>query len=332
MNKSEASQKRKAHRLFTTIRKLFLYVLIPILLLIFLSKPVGDAVRRSDTAAFLILLAGLAAVMLNWSVCWLICRQRPSLLVFALGCLCLLALTIVEQEALPAYYTLTSTLAFIAGSLLLASLLLLSFWFASRRSRPAHVVAVGIRITLGVILFFMAYRVLRAIEIGNITADTWLTAGFMTALVLGWCGPRIHSACRRRASRRRKTGLAAGTIVQIIGETHLDLDDDPVTRNHARIQYAVNDVLYETRADISRFTTRRFGREAFVGREIPVFYNPADPADAYVNRIDKHLFDQDRQNADKAADQMTENAADLNDRFNRARHMDRDSETRADRQ
>ena len=89
--------------------------------------------------------------------------------------------------------------------------------------------------------------------------------------------------------------------MQIIGETSLDLDGDPVTRNHVRIQYTVEDRVYETRADISRFTTRRFGKEAFVGREVPVFYDPADPSDAFADRIDRHFFDQDRQESREPA-------------------------------
>ena len=292
---------RKAHLLLTVLKGLLLYGLVPVLLLVFLAKPVSGAVRRSGAAALLILLAGLGAVVLNWFVYRLVRRQRPTLLVFAHGVLCLLALTLVEQEALPAYDPLASSLALIAGSLALACLLLLSFWFAARRSRPAHAVAAGIRITLGIILFFMAWRVLRAIEIGSVTPDTWLTLGFMAALLLGWCSPRILAACRRKKARRRKTGLAAGTIVQIIGETSLDLDGDPVTRNHVRIQYTVEDRVYETRADISRFTTRRFGKEAFVGREVPVFYDPADPSDAFADRIDRHFFDQDRQESREPA-------------------------------
>lgn len=295
MSTPGSSQNRGTRLLITLSKGLLLYTLVPALLLGFLAKPVSDAVRRSEAAAWLILLAGLGAVVLNWLIYLLLHRKRPSLLVFAFGFLCLFALALVEQEAFPSYNAMASALAVIAGSLALASLLLLSFWFSSRRSRPAHVFAVGIWIILGITLFFMATRVLRAVEIGNVTTDTWLTLGFMAALLLGWCSPRILTAVRRRSSRRRKSGLAAGIIIQIVGETHLDLDDDPVTRNHAHIRYMVDDVLYETRADISRYTTRRYGKAAFIGREVPVFYDPASPADAFVNRIDKHLFDQDRQ-------------------------------------
>ena len=78
-----------------------------------------------------------------------------------------------------------------------------------------------------------------------------------------------------------------------MGETHLDMDDDPVTLCHALIEYAVDDKLYETRADISRYMIRRFGRDAFIGREVPVFYDPAEPEGAYANRIDKHFFDEE---------------------------------------
>ena len=53
----------------------------------------------------------------------------------------------------------------------------------------------------------------------------------------------------------------------------------------------MNDVLYETHADATRFILRKYGKENFLGRKIPVFYDPTDPASAYVNQIDKHVLD-----------------------------------------
>ena len=64
-----------------------------------------------------------------------------------------------------------------------------------------------------------------------------------------------------------------------------------MTENHARIRYAVDGVQYETRAEISRYTTRKFGRKAFIGQEVTVRYLPENPGDAYADRIDRHFFD-----------------------------------------
>ena len=75
----------------------------------------------------------------------------------------------------------------------------------------------------------------------------------LDVFILAFNGRRILSAFRRALSRRRASVWAAGTIVQIVGETRLDLDGDPLTRNHALIRYVVDDEVYETRADISRF-------------------------------------------------------------------------------
>ena len=104
---------------------------------------------------------------------------------------------------------------------------------------------------------------------------------------------KILAAFRRRALDRKADHIAVGKIYQIIGETHLDMDGDPVTLDYALIRYEVDGTQYETRADISRFTVRRFGKEVFIGHDIPVFYDPADPAGAIVKRIDRHFFDQD---------------------------------------
>ena len=84
--------------------------------------------------------------------------------------------------------------------------------------------------------------------------------------------------------------MVSGKIVQIIGETHLDLDGDPVTEYLARVQYSIDDVPYETRADIALKTIRKYGKDAFVGRAVPVYYNPADPAEAFVNKLDKRML------------------------------------------
>ena len=288
-----------------TVRKWIapvLYVLVPLLLVWILAQPMRDTVHRSENAAFLILLAARAATGLNWLVYRIIRGKRPSLPVFADGAFCLLMVTVILYEALPGYSAPRPTLAAIAGSLTLAVLLLLSFWFAARNTRVSRVIAVGMRIAVGVILFFMAYQIIRDFEIGNVTRETWITAGILVAAILGRNSPRICSALRRNTSQRRATGLAEGRIVQIVGETHLDLDDDPVTLNHARIQYTVDNTVYETRADISRHTIRKFGKAAFVGREIPVAYDPADPSKAFVSRIDKHFFDQPDSEASPSED------------------------------
>ena len=41
------------------------------------------------------------------------------------------------------------------------------------------------------------------------------------------------------------------------------------------------------------FNITGIGRDAFIGREIPVFYDPAEPEGAYAHRIDKHFFDKE---------------------------------------
>ena len=280
--------------LFRTVvlKGLFLYALLPFLCLLLLRRPIGNAVLGSDPAAFLILLAGLVCVALNWAVYTVRKRRRPSLLVFSFGVFCLLALTVVEYGALPASAPVASTLAVIGGCLALTGLFLLSYWFAAHRSRPAHVIAVGLWIVIGVVAFFMAYQVIRDFETRNVTRDTWITAVILLALIPAAFVRRIRSTRSSTAFRRRATGLAEGRILQLIGETRLDRDEDLVTDYHARVEYTVNDVAYETRADIAKITMRRFGKKAFVGQKIPVHYNPDSPADAYTDRIDRHFFDQ----------------------------------------
>ena len=273
------------------LKGIFLYALIPALCLWLFPQPVGSAVRGSDSSAFLILLATLAAVVLNWLIYIMIQKKHPSLLVFAHGVLCLLLMVLIEYSALPASGTLASTLSVIAGCLTLVYLFLLSFWLAAHRSRTAHVFAVGLWIIIGLIAFFMLCQVLRDFEIRQVTRDTWITIVILTALVPAAFVKKILSARRRAFSHRRTSALTSGRIVQLIGETHLDRDDDQVTKYHARVEYTVDDVPYETRADIYKITMRRFGKEAFVGREIPVHYNPDYPSEAFVNRIDRHFFD-----------------------------------------
>ena len=302
MDQAETKRLRVSRFLFTFLRNLFFYALIPGLLLWFLARPIADAVRRSDAAAFLILLAALGAIALNWMVYKLIRQKHPSLLVFTHGILCLLAVVFIEHDALPGYYGLTSTLALVAGFLALMSLMLPSFWFARRNTRLTRVIAVGLRIAAGVILFFMAYQIIRDIEIENITRDTWITLAILIVTVLVRFSPRIISAVRRKEAENRATGQAEGRIVQIIGETHLDRDDDPVTLQQVRVQYTVDDVPYETKGEITHYAIWKFGKAALVGRTVPVSYDPAHPADAHVNRIDRHFFDQEKQESEASAE------------------------------
>ncbi|MCR5565940.1 MAG: hypothetical protein K6F61_03750 [Clostridiales bacterium] len=286
---------RVSRSLVTLLRNLFFYALVPGLLLWLLARPIGNAVRGSGTAAFLILPAALIAVILNWLVYKMIRRKLPSLLVFSHGVLCLLAVVFVEHDSLPGSSALTSALALIAGFLALMCLLLSAFWFAGRNTRLTRVIAVGLRIVVGVILFFMAYQIIRDIECKNVTRDTWITLAIMVVTVLVRFAPRILSALRRKGAENRATGLAEGRIVQILGETHLDLDNDPVTLQHVRVQYTVDGVPYETRGGITRYAIRKFGKAALVGRIIPVSYDPANPSDAHVKQIDMHFFDDNPQ-------------------------------------
>ena len=291
MNKTDMIRFLKSFFRLLFQKTLPLYVLAPAVCLYFLHQPISNAVRASGSAAFLILLAVFGLVILNWIIYAVTHRKRPSLLVYAYGLFCLLLVNLIEYNAIPAYEPLASRLATIAGCLALIFLFLLSFWFTARNTRPSRVIAVGLWIAIGLLAFFMLYQVLRDFEIRNVTSDTWITLLILIALIPAAFTYRIRSAFRRVTFRRRATGLAAGRIVQLIGETRLDLDEDPVTDYHARIEYTVDDVQYETRADIYKLTMRWLGKKALVGQTIAVHYDPANPADAYADRIDRHFLD-----------------------------------------
>ena len=292
MNKSDLLQALKKFFLTVLPKFLLFYALAPALCVIFLRRPIGDAACHSGTVAFLVLLTTLAVVILNWLAYKTVQKKRPSLLVYSYGILCLLITAFIQHEALPTASALRTTLAMVCGSLALLFMLVLSHWFASfRSSKAALALAVGLRITFGVVLFFAVWQVLRDFEIRHATRDTWLTIGVLILMLLAAAAPRLRSAYRVHTLHRRATGLATGTLTRIIGETHLDLDDDPVTLFHCTIQYSVDGVPYETHADATRFTLRKYGKENFLGRKIPVCYDPSDPASSYVNRIDRHVLD-----------------------------------------
>ena len=292
MNKSDLLRTLKSFFLEKLPKALLFYILAPLLCVIFLSGPIGEAACRSETAAFLILLAALAAVILNWLVYTARHRKRPSTLVFSYGVLCLLIAAYMEHEAVPADGALSATLAIICGSLMMIFFLVLSHWFASRRhSKASLAIAVGLRIAFGVVLFLMACQVFRDFEIRRVSRETWITVAILIALLLAAAAPRLLSVIRRSLLRRRATAQTEGTITRIIVETHLDLDDDPVTLFHCAIQYTVDDHPYETRASVTRHILRRYGKENFIGRKIPVFYVPSDPSKAFMNRIDRHVLD-----------------------------------------
>ena len=272
------------------IRRIFFYALVPVLLLAFLAQPIGSAALASDAAAFLILLAALAAVGLNWLVCTAVYRKRPSFVIFAHGLLCVLVVACLQYGVLPGDHQLMPTLAVIIAALALGVLLLLERWCTAARSKPAHAAAVVIRVLLGFIFAAMVFQVLVDIENGLVTVDTWITIGIVIALLVAFYAHRIRVSARRSAERRRESSVVSGKVVQIIGETHLDLDGDPVTEYLARVQYSIDDVPYETRADIALKTIRKYGKDAFVGRAVPVYYNPADPAEAFVNKLDKRML------------------------------------------
>lgn len=291
MDRKDAQPSRKALLRHTILKGLFLYVLAPAAILWLMARPLGDAVRRAETAVFWILPAALGAVILNWLVYRLIRRKRPSMLVFSQGVLCLLAVVIILQEALPPIHAMTSALITSGAFLALLYAILLYFWFASRTTKFEHALAVLIRVLLDVLFVYMVYRIARDFESKLVSPDTWIAVGYLVMLIVGFSTPKILAAYRRSVSLRRKTGRAEGRIIQIVGETHLDRDDDAVTENHARIRYAVDGVQYETRAEISWYTTRKFGRKAFIGQEVTVCYLPENPGDAYADRIDRHFFD-----------------------------------------
>ena len=122
MEKPDMRPSRKKQICVKILKNLILYGLVPFAVFWILAQPVGDAVRASDPAIFLILLAALGAVGLNWLAYSAVRKKRPSTLVFAFGALCVLILLVVEYEALPVTNNLTSILAVIGGMLSLAFL------------------------------------------------------------------------------------------------------------------------------------------------------------------------------------------------------------------
>ena len=274
-----------------TLKNLLIYILVPFLCLGFLAQPIGNAVRGSAAAAFLIPAAALGLVALNWYIHTVVRRERPTLLVYAHGVFCVLVTAAIAYAALPGYTEQASTLAVIGGCLTLVSLFLFSFHLASRRSRPAHAFAVLLWLVIGTIAFFMAYRIFEDVRIRRVNQDTWITALVLLALIPVPFARRIRYAVRLAAAQRRASCPAAGRITQVVGETFLDRDGDPFTHYTARIRYTVDGVPYETDAEITGSALRKYGRKAFVGQEINVCYNPDDPADAFARRIDRKFFD-----------------------------------------
>ena len=206
MDKTAPTRSRKVLFWIRILKGLFFYALVPLALLLLLAGPVSRAVRRSETAVWLILLAALGAVAVNWIVYSFICRKRPSLLVFSHGIFCLLLVLIVEAEALLDNDAMSSVLTMAGGLLVLLLSILFYFWLASRHSKAGHSAAVFIRIMLDITLCVMAYRIWRDIETGISDADTWTTAGVILMILLGFQLPGIIRAVRRSASRRRATG------------------------------------------------------------------------------------------------------------------------------
>lgn len=300
MNKTDTIKYLKYFYRTVILKGLLRYMLFPLVCLIFLARPIGEAVRGSDAAVFLILLAALGAVCVNWLVYGLIYRKRPSLLVLGNGVFWILVTGVIELEALPGYHGLSSTLAVICGCLLLACMFLVSYWLAPRPSKAAHIAAVGLWTGIGVLAAAMLYQVIRDFEARIATVDTWITIGILAALVPAAFARKIRSAFRRGTFRRRATGLAEGRIVQLIGETRLDLDDDPVTDFHARIQYAVDGATYEIRTGVTRTRLRRYGKEAFAGKKIDVHYDPENPGEAFTDPLDRRYLSRLRREKDPA--------------------------------
>ena len=284
----------------TILKNLLFYVVFPFSGLAFLSGPIGRAACESDPSAFWILFTAFALVCLNWLVYHTVHRKYPSLLVFAHGIFCLLLVLIIEYETLPGYlpryYGLTSTLAMIGGCLALAFLFLLSFWLASRRSKFAHAAAVMIWVMIGLIAVLIAYQAIRDIEGRNVNLSTWISIAILAAIIPAAFSRRILASRRDARMRSRATCVTDGRMIQVIGETHLDRDDDLVTDYHVRVQYAVDGTLYETRTEISKMIMRKYGKKAFVGREIPVRYDPENPEYAFTGKIDREFCKQLRPN------------------------------------
>ncbi len=273
-------------------RGIGLYVLPAVLCLVLLAGPIGNAARSSDAAVYLVLLAALGAVILNWAAYRAAQKKNPSMLVFAWGAVCVLLVLIVEYEALPNTKEILSTLAVIGGCLALTAMFLLSFFLAApHRNKLAHSTAVFLWVLIGFTFVFMIYRVWRDLEVGVATVDTWITLAVMIALIPAAFAMQIRRNRRRRKKILKADGLAEGTILQIVGETHMDFEDKYVTDYHAIIRYTVDGAEYQTKADIAKITTRWFGRKAFVGKTISVHYDPENPADAWTKKIDRHFFD-----------------------------------------
>ena len=280
----------------TILKNLLFYVVLPFSGMAFLSGPIGRAACESDPSAFWILFTASALVCLNWLVYHTVHRKCPSLLVFAHGIFCLLLVVIIEYEMLPGYlpryYSLTSTLAMTGGCLALAFLFLLSFWLASRRSKFAHAAAVMLWVIIGLIATLIAYQAIRDIEGRNVNLNTWLSIVILAAMIPAAFSRRILAARRDAKKRSRAIGVTDGRIIQVIGETHLDRDDDLVTDYHARVQYTVDGTLYMTRTVISKMTMRKYGKKAFVGQEITVRYDPENPDYAFTGKIDREFCKQ----------------------------------------
>ena len=89
MNRQDAINAMKSLFRTVVLKGFLIYTLFPFLCLLLLARPIGNTVRSADSAAFLILLASLVCVGLNWLVYYLIRRKRPSLLVYAFGVFCI---------------------------------------------------------------------------------------------------------------------------------------------------------------------------------------------------------------------------------------------------
>ena len=291
MDGPELARSRKKVPWAAILRGLFLYALVPALLLALCAGPAGKAVRRDEAAAFLLAAAALGAVVLNWAVYRILRRKHPPLLVFAHGLACLTVFILIEKDAMAPADPRNSILSVFSVSLAMLALLLVSFRLAAfRGSRPALAAAVAIRAGLGILLAVMAYQVLRDFESRNVTRDTWITVAVAAAFIPAFNARRIRSAVRRFRTRRRQEGLAAGRIVKVFGETHLDRDDDAVTLFYAQVEYTVEGAVYETRAEIYRSTARKYEKDMLTGMEVPVRYNPADPADAQAPRVTREII------------------------------------------
>ena len=221
-------------------------------------------------------------------------RRLFRLLVPALCALALLIGVFAVYDALPVDGDARPLAALGGGILALAFLLLLGYWFAGCPSRPAHAAAVFLWILYGVILCFMLFQIIRDIEIRAVTGYTWLTGAVLLGGIAAFNVKKILNAFRLRAFRRRANHTVMGKILQIVGETHLDMDGDAATQYNALIEYEVDGVTYESQADITLGAIKKFGRDAFIGKAIPVFYDPADPGASFTDRIDKKFFDEIR--------------------------------------